>query len=177
MEFTDARTEILAFAERVQRTSGILAPLRGHRVTPPVQLDFGPLQREEYDDGGDGDGAAEGRRQHEVVLRPKPQVAFLEVDPRGVGDGHGGPDVRQVVGRPRQRAVEDGHRVHLPQPRLLEPLVRVVDDDGHDEADGESGQQPGVHAAPPEHFDGTYRAPEHRGCEEGVDSAAAPHSR
>jgi len=76
---------------------GVLAALVLDRVAPPVELDARHLDREEDDDGRDGDTARERGAEDKVVLGPEGEVLLLEPEPRDRGDVDGRRHVGQVV--------------------------------------------------------------------------------
>ena len=100
MELSYSRAEIFAVGDSLQRTGIPLTAVPDDVVAPPRQFYLGELEAEEDEDGRDGDGATERRRQHKVVLRPEAEVVPLEIDPRIPADGYCGPDVRYVVRTP-----------------------------------------------------------------------------
>ncbi len=101
MELSNPRAEIFALGDGFKYTGvPTLTTSVDDVVTPPVQLDLGELEEEEDDDGRDGDGAAEGGREHEVVFGPEAEVVSLEINPGIPADRHGGPYVGYVIGAP-----------------------------------------------------------------------------
>lgn len=87
------RVKSLPLGQLHERAGITFAAGTGLFVAPPVNLDANPLDREEHDDGGDGDACRQGRRQDKVVLGPELEIAAADVDPREPGHGDGGEGV------------------------------------------------------------------------------------
>lgn len=123
-------------------------------------------------------GCRERGRDDVVVPGPEGEEPLLEVDHREDGDGKGGPLVGQVVRSPVDTTVDEWDRVDLSEPRVVgELLHRVVEDDGNEETDGESGKDGSVLAAAAEHPVWAEGSPDDRGGEEGVDTWAGHSER
>jgi hypothetical protein len=69
MKVSEPRSKVFAISKSSEDTTpSALTALKGSFVTPPVHLDASVLQREEGDEGRDGDASGERRREDVIVL-------------------------------------------------------------------------------------------------------------
>lgn len=143
-------------------------------VTPPIKTDLARvLHAKENDDGRDTDSSRPRSTEYVVVLGPASQVASLEPDHGHETNGYLRPDVSHVVWCIGETAVDDGDGVDLTQPFLLrEGASDVVEDGGHNKADGKTDEEECVQSALAEDLMGTQGTPEDRGSKEGVVARA-----
>lgn len=165
---------MLPIREGIPQTVIPLAALRDNIVPPPVDGNVPiPLQRKEDDNRRNRDATGEARRQDKVVLGPQTKKAVLHVHPAEPGNRHRRPDIRQVIRRPRQRAIEHRDGVDLAQPpNLFEPPLDQPKDDRQDCPQGKADEQRRVLSARAKHLDRANGAPQDGGREEGVDAGA-----
>lgn len=142
-------------------------------ISPPVNLNSGPLKCKEGDNGRNGDTTVERGRQDVVVLLPPRKIVLPDIDLEEVGNRDRRPGVRQVVWCPVKRARKQDGNVNGANELVIGPsLGKEIEWNGQESTDEESPEEDVVRSITSVHPGGAQSSPDDRGGEEGGRSGA-----